>query len=71
MEKHYKGFKLHRGYRKVTVWTFDSKTNELIGTGTSAPFAKFSRKEKYKILSEHLSEEGLVIGPYKPLKSKL
>ena len=70
MAKHYKGFKLHRGYRKVTVWTFDAETHQLVSTGTSTPFPTFSRKERYDIIFKTLTKEGIVLGDYEPTKSE-
>jgi hypothetical protein len=59
---HYRGFKIHANFSLLTVWTFDSRTKQLISTGTHKPHVdgkKLSKDQKQAIIFEKLDEYGL------------
>ena len=55
-KKGIKGYKISRGYSRVTIWTFGSMTRCLVFTEIVVPNKELSRKERYKAIAEVLKD---------------
>lgn len=48
------GYKISRGYRRVTVWTFDAKTHERHGVDTCTPLSGATRETRILTIARFL-----------------
>ena len=62
-------FSISRDYRKVTIWTANRRTGQLISTSASRAFPGLSREDRYANVKRTLSEFGLKTPPYVAAKT--
>lgn len=53
------GYKINRGYSKLTIWEFDPNTQVFVGTETFTPDKKRTRVEKYFCIVDELKGYGI------------
>lgn len=59
-----------RGYSKITIWTCVPGTRQRMSVLTFTPFKQLSRQAKYTSVTANLSNLGIPVPAYKPLKQK-
>jgi hypothetical protein len=64
------GYRISRGYARLTIWSFDATTKQYIGHYTLTPDKKMPRKLKYKTIVEDLKEWKIKAPAYKPAKNE-
>lgn len=70
-EKYFRGYRISLGYKRVTVFTYDTETHQRVSSHTCTPFnetKKFTRRERYEIIAERLRSFGIIPPAYKELK---
>jgi len=53
---YYRGYKIHKNYRMVTVWTFEKKSHQLVSTSTHTPLKGRTLEQRKAIIAEKLEE---------------
>lgn len=58
--------RIHRNYRKVTIYVGHAKTGQWVNTFTSTPNPGQTRKERYDAICVAFTNNGLIPPPYDP-----